>query len=411
MWSLQHVEMYRESRELTHALLQCVAGLAADGIEITHLSNRSSRCVRTFLAAPSDVHRLWSESMTSPFRLQDVERAMFTLSRRPRALTFPKYPAELADLNDLMRGFVLGAQRAARVDPRLCAMFYGLSLREAKMIQSLSSIDLVDMAHHVRIRLDETQVQRLQQAVPPRLRLTPPQALGVALSVVGCGLATPGTVANTTPGVAAQEQSLPTRRADAKKVRVRSDELRACLESQSDRVGALAHLHEKGLKRPALQSLRGVTKAELMLSGVGTKIPQDDRRLNMRGTGVLRTLEWNKRAFAKHALLLIQMYRALDPWVRRDISLDPWAFGVASDLLGAVRRQHPLSMFHEDQVLRAYSAGGVETVRCPFHQLEYLISAGDEDVTIHSVCPRCELAQGTAQHADAARGARADKAA
>jgi hypothetical protein len=408
MWSLQHIEMYRESRELTHALLQCMAALATDGIEITHLSNRSSRCVRTFLAAPSDMHRLWSESMASPFRLLDVERAAFAVSRRPRALVFPNDVAGLETLNYLLRGFVLAAQRAASVDPRLCALFYGVSLREAKIIRSLSSIDLMQMVHQIRIRLDEAQVQRLQQLVP-RLRLTQAQALGVTLSVVGCGLATPGTVSDATPGAAAQDQSPPTRR--ARKIRVRSDEIRACLESQSDRVGALAHLHEKGLKRPALQSLRGVTKAELMLSGVGTKIPQDHGRLKMAGTGALKTLEWNQRAFAQYALLLIQMYRALDPWARRDIGLDPWAFAVASDLLGAVRRQHPLSRFHEDQILRAYSAGGVETVRCPFHQLEYLIPGGDADVRIHSVCPRCELAQATAHHADASHGARADKAA
>ena len=412
MWSLQHIELYHESRELTHALLQCLSDLAADGIEIPHLANRAGRGVEAFLAAPGRVHALWSRAITSPLRLQGIGRAAFEVSRRPRELEFPQHDPQLESLNHLMRVFVLGAQRAASADPRLCALFYGVSLSEAKAIRALSSLNLMEMVSRIRVRIDETQAQRLQQAIPPRLGLAQVQALGVVLAIIGCGPASLRAADGATPGVAARMQSRPARASNARKIRVRSDEIRSCLVSQQDSVGALAHLHEKGLKRPALHSLRGVTKAALMLSGVGMKIPRGDGRLKMGDdAGVLKALEWNKRPFAQHALLLIQIYRALDPWARRDIGLDPWAFGVASDLLGAIAHQHPLSMFHEDQVLRAYSAGGVDTVMCPVHRLEYLVPADDVDISINSACPRCDLAQGAAHHAYASNGANADMAA
>ena len=411
MWTLQHIEMYRESRELTHALLQCMSGLAADGIEITHLANRSSRGVNSFLRASSEAHRRWSDTVTSPFRLQGVGRAAFDVSRRPLELVFPQHDRPLESLNNLMVSFVLGAQRAADTDPRLCALFYGVSLSEARAIRSLSAVSLIQMASHIKVRIDEPQAQRLQQAMPPSARSLG-QAQALSIVGVGCGPAMPRGAHGTAPRAATGGTHHHS--ANARKVRVRGDEIRRCLNDEADHVGALAHLHEKGLKRPALQSLRGITKAALMLSGVGVKTPQGDRRLKIGESAcAMKALEWKKRVFAQYALLLIQIYRTLDPLARQEIGVDPWAFGVASDLLGAISHQHPLSMFHEDQVLRAYSAGGVDTVTCPRHQLEYLVPADDVDININSACPRCDLAQGAGAAHDAHEwnGTEADRAA
>ncbi|WP_297919569.1 hypothetical protein [Metallibacterium sp.] len=418
MWSLQHIEMYRESRELTHALLQCMSGLAADGIPMLRLANRSGRGVGAFLAASSDAHRLWSEAITSPFRLQGVERTAFEVSRRPLELVFPQHDRPLETLNNLMVSFVLGAQRAADADPRLCALFYGLSLSEARAIRSLSAASLIQMASRIRVRIDEPQTRCLQQALPPPARsLGQAQAQQLALSIVGvgCGPAMPRG-ANGTASRAAADGTHPSNPANARKVRVRSDEIRRCLESDEDaaHVGALAHLHEKGLKRPALHSLRGITKAALMLSGVGVKTPQGDSRLKIgESASAMKALEWKRRVFAQHALLLIQIYRKLDPCAQQEIGVDPWAFGVASDLLGSISRKHPMNMYHEDQVLRAFNAGMVDTATCPVHQLEYLVTADDVDISINSACPRCELAhgEGAAHDAHAWHGTEADRAA
>ena len=404
MWSLQYIEMYRESRELTHALLQCMSGLAADGIPMLRLANRSGRGVGAFLAASSDAHRLWSEAITSPFRLQGVERTAFDVSRRPVALVFPQHDQKLESLNSLMLSFVVGAQRAASSDPRLCALFYGLSLSEARAIRSLSAASLIQMASRTRVRLDELQTQCLQQALPPSARgLRQAPAQGVALSIVGCGPALPQGASGAAP-LKAGAHSHSSHNSNARKVRVRSDEIRRCLMSHEDaaHVGALAHLHEKGLKRPALHSLRGITKAALMLSGVGVKTPQGDRRLKIgESASAMKALEWKRRVFAQHALLLIQIYRKLDPCAQQEIGVDPWAFGVASDLLGSISRKHPMNMYHEDQVLRAFNAGMVDTATCPVHQLEYLVTADDVDISINSACPRCELAHGEGAAHDA----------
>ncbi len=412
MWSLQHIELYRESRELTHALLQCLSGLAADGIEITHLTNRSSRGIGAFLAASCDVQRQWAEAITSPFRLHNVARIAFDVSQRPLPMVFPQRDPQLESLNSLMRGFVLGAQRAASVDPRLCTLFYGLSLSEARAIRALSAASLMQLADRIQIRIDEKQMRLLQQALPPAARSLG-QGQALAIVGIGCEPAMPRG-AHGTASHAAADGTHPNNSTNARKVRVRSDEIRRCLDDDADHVGALAHLHEKGLKRPALHSLRGITKAALMLSGVGVKAPQGDRRLKMgESASAMKALEWKRRIFAQHALLLIQIYRNLDPYAQQELGVDPWAFGVASDLLGSISRKHPLNMYHEDQVLRAYNAGMVDTATCPLHQLEYLVPADDVDVSINSACPRCELAQGAgaAQGAHAWHGTDADRAA
>ena len=127
----------------------------------------------------------------------------------------------------------------------------------------------------------------------------------------------------------------------------------------------------------------------------------------------MRALEWKRRVFAQHALLLIQIYRNLDSYAQQELGVDPWSFGVASDLLGSISRKHPLNMYHEDQVLRAYNAGMVDTATCPLHQLEYLVPADDVDISINSACPRCELAHGEAAAHDALEwnGTEADRAA
>ena len=413
MWTLQHIEMYRESRELTHALLQCLSGFATEGVPIAQLANRSSRGVNSFLRASSEAHRRWSDVITTPFRLQGVARIAFEVSQRPLPLVFPQRDPQLESLNSLILSFVVGAQRAASSDPRLCTLFYGLSLSEARALRSLSAASLIQMASHIKVRIDEPQAQRLQQAMPPSARSLG-QAQALSIVGVGCGPAIMPRGAKDTAPRADTGGSTHHNAANARKVRVRGDEIRRCLDDEADHVGALAHLHEKGLKRPALHSLRGITKAALMLSGVGVKTPQGDRRLKMGESAcAMKALEWKRRVFAQHALLLIQIYRALDPLVRQEIGVDPWAFGVASDLLGAISHQHPLSMFHEDQVLRAYSAGGVDTATCPAHQLEYLVPADDVDISINSACPRCELAQGegAAQGAHAWHGTEADRAA
>ncbi len=412
MWTLQHIEMYRESRELTHALLQCLSGLAADGIEIKHLTNRSSRGVDSFLRASSEAHRCWSDVITTPFRLQGVARIAFDVSQRPLPLVFPPRDPQLESLNSLMLSFVVGAQRAASSDPRLCTLFYGLSLSEARAIRSLSAASLIQMAGRIHIRIDEKQMQCLQQALPPAARsLGQVQALSIV--GIGCEPGMPRGADGTASHVAADGRH-PNNATNARKVRVRSDEIRRCLEDDADHVGALAHLHEKGLKRPALHSLRGITKAALMLSGVGVKAPQGDRQLKMgEGASAMRALEWKRRVFAQHALLLIQIYRNLDSYAQQELGVDPWSFGVASDLLGSISRKHPLNMYHEDQVLRAYNAGMVDTATCPLHQLEYLVPADDVDISINSACPRCELAHGEAAAHDALEwnGTEADRAA
>lgn len=412
MWSLQHIELYRESRELTHALLQCLSGLAADGIEITYLTNRSSRGIEAFLAASSDVQRLWSEAITSPFRLQGVARIAFEVSQRPLPMVFPQRDPQLESLNSLMRGFVLGAQHAASVDPRLCTLFYGLSLSEARAIRALSAASLMQLADRIHIRIDEKQMRLLQQALPPAARSLG-QAQALAIVGIGCEPAMPRG-AHGTASHAAADGTHPNNATNARKVRVRSDEIRRCLDDDADHVGALAHLHEKGLKRPALHSLRGITKAALMLSGVGVKAPQGDRQLKMgESASAMKALEWKRRIFAQHALLLIQIYRNLDPYAQQELGVDPWSFGVASDLLGSISRKHPLNMYHEDQVLRAYNAGMVDTATCPLHQLEYLVPADDVDISINSGCPRCELAHGAGAAHDALEwnGTEADRAA
>ncbi len=412
MWSLQHIEMYRESRELTHALLQCLSGFATEGVPIAQLANRSGRGVDSFLRASSEAHRRWSDTVTSPFRLQGVERAAFEVSRRPLELVFPQHDRPLESLNNLMVSFVLGAQRAADADPRLCTLFYGVSLSEARAIRSLSAVSLIQMARLIQVRIDESQAQRLQQAMPPSARSLG-QAQALSIVGVGCGPAMPRGAHGTAPRAATGGTHH--NAANARKVRVRGDEIRRCLDDEADHVGALAHLHEKGLKRPALHSLRGVTKAALMLSGVGVKTPQGDRRLKIgeNAGAMMKALEWKRRVFAQYALLLIQIYRALDPLVRQEIGVHPWAFGVASDLLGAISRKHPMNMYHEDQVLRAYNAGEVDTVTCPVHQLEYLVPADDADLSINSACPRCDLAQGkgAAHDAHAWHSTEADRAA
>ena len=412
MWTLQHIEMYRESRELTHALLQCMSGLAADGIEIKHLTNRSSRGIEAFLAASCDVQRQWAEAITSPFRLHNVARIAFEVSQRPLLMVFPQRDPNLESLNSLMRGFVLGAQRAAGVDPRLCTLLYGLSLSEARAIRSLSAASLIQLADRIPIRIDEQQVRRLQQALPPAARsLGQVQALSIV--GIGCEPVMPRGAEGTASHVAADGRH-PNNSTNARKVRVRSDEIRRCLDDDADHVGALAHLHEKGLKRPALHSLRGITKAALMLSGVGVKAPQGDRQLKMgESASAMKALEWKRRVFAQHALLLIQIYRNLDSYAQQELGVDPWSFGVASDLLGSISRKHPLNMYHEDQVLRAYNAGMVDTATCPLHQLEYLVPADDVDISINSACPRCELAHGEAAAHDALEwnGTEADRAA
>ncbi len=398
MWSLQHIEMYRESRELTHALLQCLSGFATEGVPIAQLANRSGRGVDSFLRASSEAHRRWSDTVTTPFRLQGVERAAFAVSRRPYEMAFPQHDPQLESLHSLMLSFVVGAQRAARADLRLCALFYGVSLSAARAIGSLSAASLIQMASHIKVRIDEPQAQRLQQAMPPSARSLG-QAQALSIVGVGCGPAMPRGAHGTAPRAATGGTHH--NAANARKVRVRGDEIRRCLMSHEDaaHVGALAHLHEKGLKRPALHSLRGITKAALMLSGVGVKTPQGDSRLKMGESAcAMKALEWKRRVFAQHALLLIQIYRKLDPCAQQEIGVDPWAFGVASDLLGSISRKHPMNMYHEDQVLRAYNAGMVDTATCPVHQLEYLVPADDVDISINSACPRCDLAHGEAVH-------------
>lgn len=404
MWSLQHIELYRESRELTHTLLQCMTALATDRgcASITPLLNRSSRSVESFLAASTDAHRLWSEALTSPFRLHGVERAAFDVSRRPVEMVFPQHDARLESLHSLLLSFVLGAQNAARADPRLCVLFYGLSLSEARAIRSLSAASVVQLATRLKVEVDEPQARRLQQALPAAgTNMGLFQARHLAMAIAGCGpddgsaRAADPTPATGPGGVC--PHSIASNAPSGKKVRVRSDEIRRCLMSPEDalHVDALTHLHQKGLKRPALHSLRGITKAALILSGVGVKIPRSDRRLKLTdGGGVMRALEWRKRTFAQHALLLIQIYRTLDPSARLELGVDPWAFGVASDLLGSISRRHPLTMYQEDQILRAYTAGIVDTVACPLHHLDYLVPSDESDLVINSACPRCDLARG-----------------
>ena len=60
-----------------------------------------------------------------------------------------------------------------------------------------------------------------------------------------------------------------------------------------------------------------------------------------------------------------------------------------------------MNMYHEDQVLRAFNAGMVDTATCPAHQLEYLVPADDVDISINSTCPRCDLAHGEGAAHDA----------
>ncbi|MHB1872040.1 MAG: hypothetical protein ACYCT1_14470 [Steroidobacteraceae bacterium] len=398
-WSLQHVELYREARELTDALLQCLAALAAEhGCgSITPLLNRSSGVVEAVLGASSEVHHLFAEAITSPFRLPGLERLCFDVSRRPVAMVFPRRDPRLESLHTALLGFVLGAQHAARADPRLCTLFYGLSLNEARAIGPLSAASLVLLASRIKIKIDELQVRRLLHLLPRAgVRIARTHAEAIVLGVVGCG-----------PDELPQRAAAPVRgagpshtvagRPAPKKVRVRSDEIRRCLMSPDDagQAGALAHLHEQGLKRPALHGLRGITKAALIVAGIGVKIPRSDRRSPSGDrSDAMKALEWSKSAFAQRALLLIQIYRALDPSAPHELGIDPWAFAVASDLLGSTVRSHPLSMYQQHHVLRASISGLVEIATCPVHQLHYLVPSDAAEFAVNSGCPACALAQG-----------------
>lgn len=418
-WSLQHVELYRESRELTHTLLQCLAGLVADrrGVAITPLLNRDGPGVESFLSASGDAHRLWSEALTSPFRLHGVAQGAFEVSRRPLEMAFPRHDPRLDSLHSLMLSFTLGAQRAARADPRLAVLLYGLSLSEARAIAPLSAASTVQLAGRLKVRIDESQVQRLRAALPARcIQLGPAQARQIVLALAGCAPDEMPARSGTAPDPILARVNAPASARDphARKIRVRTDEIRQCFLTPQDSalVGAIAHLHQKGLKRPAVRALRGITKSALMLSGVGVKTPKGDSGLQLGERGdAIKALEWRKRDFAHHALLLTQIYRKLDPVARQELGVDPWAFAVASDLLHTVARNHPLSMYHQHHILRAYGAGQVEFVTCPVHRLEYLVSSESAEFAVATGCLACELAQGVTRdgtaewNAGAGRGA------
>lgn len=396
MWSLQHIEMYREQRELTHALLQCMSGLASDGVQIPSVVNLSGRGVESFLAAPGEAHALWAESFTTPFRLHGVERAAFEVSRRPLQLAFAPPKEQYAHFQSLLSSIVVGAQKAS-VDPRLCNLFYGLTETEARAVRHLSAASLMLLASRIHIRIDEKQVQCLQQALPLSARgLQRSTAQQLVLAVTGSGMAQREARKQRSSAGESTSHSCET----GKKIRVRADEIRNCLLSHEDttHIAALAHLHEKGVKRPGLHGMRGINKAALMLSGVGVKPPQRGNalRLGMEERACARMAELKKRSFAQHALLLVQLYRSLDPLAQLEIAVDPWAFAVASDMLDAVSRKHHLNMYHQYHILRAYNAGLIEIATCATHQLEYLVTSDDAEFSIDSACPACELARGGA---------------
>lgn len=377
--------LWLEARELTYVLLQCMSGLVQDGRAVPGLENAAVPVVASILRAHADLHELWAQSIVSPIRLVGLERAARAAAQRPQQLLVEGPAPELADFVTARTAYVLAARTAASTAPALCALLYGLTMAEVEALRSMAAASVMILAQRARWSIDEAHAARLLQIMPRRDH---PHAgpHAVVAAVLGSGLrpAEGEVPAGTAGGACAPARA-------RKKVRVRAAEIRQCLLAPDTmgRIEALSYLYVHGLSSTALQTLRGVTRAELLLTGAGKYTARSPRYAR---SAYAIDPAWAKLSRVRQALLFVQILRAIDPAAAGG-DVDPQAFAIAAQLLAAAGQQPPLTLGQQHRIARAYAGGLIAVATCAQHGLDYLIAHDACEFNVESACPACTAAR------------------